>query len=180
MACDRALDSLPVASRVNSRHTALTTSLSSIAPAGGLVGANTRRLIAATNPNALFNNPLSRGGSGTAVAMSAPVSALTPRPPGGATSGKEKRKGAGSSSNAAISAVAPQGDTPEARAARDHEAAVTAAAEKAMRKAEKKRIKAEGKARAAAAAAAASDTASSEAHPSPPVHPTHAAEEKKE
>jgi len=51
MACDRAVEQvqLHASARGSARHAGFPTSLSSIAPAGGLVGANTRRLIAAAN-----------------------------------------------------------------------------------------------------------------------------------
>ena len=176
MACDRALEASMIQTRgsgsgggrggagagvgagaVVSRHAALTSSLSSIAPAGGSVGANTRRLIAATNPNALFNSPrLAKEMQASMNAQQQQASSgLTPRPPaaGGQASSRAVKDKRHSTSADADGSIAPF--NPDAT---DSASALQAAADKAARKSEKKRIKAESsKASTAADASTAAE-----------------------
>jgi hypothetical protein len=86
MACDRSVDNLQLhaSARGSSRHGVMPSSLSSIAPAGGLVGANTRRLIAATQPTTLFHSNSPRhniANTNTVAPISSSGVNLTPRPP---------------------------------------------------------------------------------------------------
>ena len=186
IACDRAMDSINTRASGSggargggasapgvSRHAAMTSSLSSIAPAGGLVGANTRRLIAATNPNTLFANATSPR-TQTAPQQqpqqqqqhaSAGAAALTPRPPPAAPVAAKRAAATTTQADSSAVTAAPAGaPSTDAAAA----AAAVAAAEKAARKAEKKRIRAEEKAAAARITLANARGAPTTAAPAPP------------